>query len=343
MSRYIGRAGYVLFIVGWLFVITQQQPWWNSLFAPTPLEVIGADQAHSQNLSGKDVVVAVIDEGFDLDHAGLKPNALPFRYNTDDRLPYADTSVIYRNGHYEFQSHGTHVSGIILGNASGKFKGVAPNAKLIPIKVGGRGGEKALVKALNLAQKSTAHIVNISMQLSFSGRWISPDVVQALIDLAQSGKIIVIAAGNESRSMMNNGYLSDLITLAHEPRMKGRMLLVGSIGDKKEPEKLSAFSNYPGLFHAPGTTPYFITAPGFEISSLAPDNQTEVLSGTSMAAPFVAGALALLKEKYPLASSEDLVALLLNHARKTRLGGAEKLNPYYYGAGILDLRSILRR
>ncbi|MEB3702886.1 S8 family peptidase [Candidatus Bealeia paramacronuclearis] len=189
MSRLISRIGYILFVVGWLVVIFKNNDLWNHFFAPTPLEVIGAQEAHSKNWRGKDVIVAVLDEGFDLEHLGLKSQTLPYRYNTDDRLPYADTSVIYKNGHYEFQSHGTHVSGIILGNASGKFKGVAPDAKLIPIKIGGRGGEKSLVRGLNLAQKSPAHIVNISMQLSFSGRWISPDVAQALVDLAQSGKI----------------------------------------------------------------------------------------------------------------------------------------------------------
>ncbi|MEB3702888.1 S8 family serine peptidase [Candidatus Bealeia paramacronuclearis] len=141
--------------------------------------------------------------------------------------------------------------------------------------------------------------------------------------------------------MTQNGYLYDLITLAHSPEMAGRMILVGSIGDKKEPEKLSTFSNYPGFFRSSTNLPYFITAPGFEISSLAPDNQTENLSGTSMAAPFVAGALALMKEKYPDLPPEDLVAMLLKSARKMALGTKEALNPYYYGAGILDLRMIL--
>lgn len=337
MSQKLARFGYLLFVMGWLVVIFKDSAWLDSFFKPSPLEYIGADKAHEENLTGKGVIVAVIDEGFDLDHKGLRAQALPYRYNTDDRLPYADTSVHYRNGRYEFESHGTHVSGIILGGESGKFKGVAPNAKLIPIKMGIRGGEKSFMKALELARKSPASIVNISMQLSYSGRWINREVRQAIVDLAQSGKIIVVAAGNESLPMMHRGYLSDLMSLAHSPEIQGRMILVGSIGDKREPEKLSEFSNFPGGF----ANPYFITAPGFEISSLAPDNEKTVLSGTSMAAPFVAGALALLKQKYPDLEPEYLVQILLKNARKTQLGSTQPLNPYYYGAGILDLSQIV--
>ena len=338
MSHKVGRIGYVLFLLGWMVVLTKDTPWVQDFFKPSPLETIGATLAHHQNLTGKGAIVAVIDEGFDLNHEGLRAQTLPYRYNTDDKLPYADISVYYHRGkkRYEFESHGTHVSGIILGG--GNLKGVAPDAKLIPIKMGIQSGEKSLIKALNLARQSAAQIVNISMQLSFSGRWINAEVRKAIVDLAQSGKIIVIAAGNSHLPMMSQGYLSDLMQVAHSPEVQGRMIVVGSIGDKNTPEQLSSFSNYPGNFRAT----YFITAPGYEITSLAPDNEKENLSGTSMAAPFVSGALALLKEKFPKKPPEELVQILLEKARKTHLDSNLPLNPVYYGAGILDLRTILQ-
>jgi hypothetical protein len=62
MSQKLARFGYLLFVVGWFFVILKDSAWLDSFFKTSPLEYIGADQAHQENLTGKGVVVAVIDE-----------------------------------------------------------------------------------------------------------------------------------------------------------------------------------------------------------------------------------------------------------------------------------------
>lgn len=306
---------------------------------PTPVSpytLVGAHHAHEKSLDGKDVVVAVLDEGFDASHTFLKDKFSSLnRHNTiNKRTQDISESLIFKNGTYEFDSHGTHVSGIILN--------LAPQVEIIPIKIEGFAGDQNFVKALQLATESPAHIVNISMQLSYTGRAISPNVRFALFQLAQAGKLIVIAAGNDGAPMMQYPYTSSLVELSNNPLMKQRLLLVGASSYKNGIESLAEFSNFPGPCAFGMVQTYFITAPGDNIRSTITGGLFGEKSGTSMAAPMVAGAASLLKQAYPELSAENLSHRLLHSARKVGLDG--KALPYnYFGAGILDLKSALEQ
>lgn len=306
------------------------QKYWTS--NPSPYHLIEADQFQEEKITGAGVAVAVIDEGFDESHFAIQKRFSPYQYNTDNSSRDISESLVYENGKYKFQSHGTHVTGII--------SGLAPDVRIIPIKIGLFGGDQAFVKALNHAAESPASIVNISMLLSYTGRAMSPNVKTALIQLAQANKLIVIAAGNEKAPMMRQAYTASLVELAHNPLMLGRLLLVGASTLKKGKESLADFSNFPGKsIHGIAQT-YFITAPGDNIYSTITGGLFGQMSGTSMATPMVVGVASLLKQAFPEAKADTLAELMLRSARKTSLDG-KTFSRGQFGAGIVNLKSAL--
>jgi subtilisin family serine protease len=298
----------------------------------SPQDLVDAPHAHERKLEGKGVIIAVIDEGFDPSHIALKGHFTPHRYNTDNTSRDISETMVFEKGVYKFESHGTHVTGII--------SSVAPQAKIIPIKIGVFGGDQSFVKALQMATSRSAHIVNISMRLSHTGREISPNVRTALIQLAKAGKLIVIAAGNESTPMMHHAYTASLVELSQDPLMKGCLLIVGASTYKNGKEALAEFSNYPGKSSFRIAQTYFITAPGDKIRSTLTGGLFGEKSGTSMAAPMVVGAASLIKEAFPQLQASTIVELLLKSARKTSLDGKE-LPHAQFGAGIVNIKSAL--
>ncbi len=324
------RVIFVLFCL--LFIGYAAQKYWNDLsFAPG--KIIEVSHAHQQNLDGQGITVAILDEGFDASHMSLQDSLSPYRYNPDNRSRDISETVIYENGNYKFESHGTHVAGIITT--------LAPKVQIIPIKIGGMGGDQTFVKAIEAAAESSADIVNISMCLSYNHRGISPNVKAALIRLAQSGKLVVVAAGNEGIPMTRNAYTASLVQLSQDPHMSGRLLLVGASSYANGKETLAKFSNYPGKRAFGLYTNYFITAPGEQILSAVTGGKFAEKSGTSMAAPMVVGSASLLKQAMPSLAAEQVAGLLLASARKVSLDGV-KLPRSYFGAGIVNLKSALK-
>lgn len=317
-----------------LLVFMVKESWKPSPISPYVL--VGAPHAHKKALDGKGVIVAVLDEGFDASHTFLKDKFSSLnRHNTiNKRTRDVSESLVFENGRYEFDSHGTHVSGII--------SNIAPQAEIIPIKIEGFAGDQNFVKALQLAAESPAHIVNISMRLSYTRREISPNVRLALFQLAQAGKLIVIAAGNESSPLMEQPYTASLVALSTHPLMRKRLLLVGASSYKNGMESLAEFSNFPGAYAFEMAQPYFITAPGDHIRSAITGGFFGEKSGTSMAAPMVVGAASLLKQAYPHLEAESINQLLLQSARKIGLDG-KALPHSQFGAGILNLKSVFEK
>jgi len=313
-----------------LFGYGAHKIWHDSSISPQDL--VDAPHAHEQHLDGSGVTVAVIDEGFDDSHTSLKGNFSPFQYNTDNNTRDISETIIFENGRYTLESHGTHVSGII--------SSLAPNAKIIPIKMGMFGGDQAFVKALQTAASTSADIVNISMRLSHTGREIGFNAKAALIQLAKSGKLIVISAGNENAPLMSRAYTASLVELSHDPQMEGRLLIAGASTYEKGTERRADFSNYPGTSPYGTAQTYFLTAPGDKIRSTITGGLFGEKSGTSMAAPMIVGAASLLKQAFPSLHAENIAALLLKSARKVSLSG-KNLPSTQFGAGIVNLKSAL--
>ncbi|MFD1535701.1 S8 family serine peptidase [Nonomuraea guangzhouensis] len=270
---------------------------------------IGAPQAWQQGLTGAGVTVAVLDSGYDATHPDLKDVVTQSRNFSDD----PDTT--------DHVGHGTHVSSIVAG-AGEKYRGVAPGAKIAFGKVGGEfASESALLAGMEWAATEVkAKIVNMSI-----GGYDSPGIdplEQAVNTLSErTGVLFVIAAGNdESPGSINS------------PGSADAALTVGAV-DKSD--RMASFSSR-GPRSGDHAIKPDVTAPGVDITAAAAQGTADGLyvthSGTSMAAPHVAGAAAILAQRHPDWSGAQLKAALIGSAAPQ--AGATHFDQ---GAGRVDV------
>lgn len=260
---------------------------------------------------GRGWVVAVLDTGVQLNHPSLKGKIVSGAcYSTNGA--YGSTSfcpggvesaTTKRSARYcplEGCDHGTHVSGIAVGNPPNKYKGVARKAKLIPIQVFSKFppevcGEpdpceaslesdqiKGLERVNELTRKFKIASVNISIGSDDPRKVCPNDPLAPIVRTLTSKKVaVVVAAGNE----FEDGKVV-------EPACIPEAI---SVGSTTLDDEVSVFSNFDNKL-------VDMMAPGSDIISSVPVNGYGMASGTSMAAPHVAGAWALLRAADPDAS-----------------------------------------
>ncbi|HEV2721815.1 MAG TPA: S8 family serine peptidase [Thermoanaerobaculia bacterium] len=235
---------------------------------------------------GQGVVVAVIDTGIDYKHP-----ALGGAFGGQARVRGGYDFVNKKAVPLDDNGHGTHVAGIIGANGNG-FRGVAPEVRFLSYKVlnaSGAGNESDVVAGVERAAdpdqngdpSDHADVVNMSL-----GNEGGPDdpVTKAVERATAAGVVFAIAAGNAG------GYYS--------VGAPGNAPSAITVGASDLNDAIAAFSS------AGPTSPDMqikpeVVAPGVNILSLAPGGGTATLSGTSMAAPHVAGVAALLKSIHP--------------------------------------------
>lgn len=245
------------------------------------------------------VIVGVIDSGIDFSHPDLQqnmwqnPNEIPGNYIDDDGNGYVDdihgVNTINNSGNpMDDNGHGTHVAGIIgaSGNNGIGVCGVSWRVQMVGIKFLGSNGQGSLydaVKAIDYATGLKNRGFNIVLtNNSWGGGGAFTPIADAISRAAQAGLTFVAAAGNSAQNIDSTpsfpaAYPSDSIV---------------SVAAVDRNGNLANFSNY-------GAANVDIAAPGVEIASTYPANRYVYLSGTSMAAPFVSGALALLHAYSP--------------------------------------------
>jgi subtilisin family serine protease len=284
----------------------------RSFLLDESVKQIGAPQAWQQGLTGKDVTVAVLDSGYDPDHPDLKAAVAQERNFTDD--PDIRDS----------KGHGTHVASIAAGRGE-KYRGVAPEARLAIGKVGGAAGllESAILAGMEWAAADVkAKVVNMSFG--------SPDtpeldlLEQAVNTLSERyGTLFVAGAGNEGREQsMYSPASADAALAVGAVDKQGRMAPESSAGPRVGDHAIK-----PEL-----------TAPGVEITAAAIGGGYVSKSGTSMAAPHVAGAAAILAQRHPDWTGAQLKAALIGSAAP-----AEGATLYQQGAGLADLTRVLKQ
>ena len=266
---------------------------------------IGAPGAWARGLTGEGTVVAVLDSGVDADHPDLTGQVVgEVNFSTSG-------DVLDRNG------HGTHVAGTIAGTgtADPTYTGVAHGADLLNVKVlndSGGGQEAHIIAGMEWAVDEGADVVNMSL-----GSWATDGtdpMSEALDSLSEdSGALFVVAAGNE-------GEFGPRTVSA--PATADRALAVGSV-DKED--ALSDFSSLGPRLGDEAVKPD-VTAPGEYIVAAragGTDGPYPIsehytgYSGTSMAAPHVAGAAAILLQDRPELSGEQVKALLMGSSTGT--------------------------
>jgi subtilisin family serine protease len=207
----------------------------------------------------------------------------------------------------EDPSHGTHVAGIIAAvRANGKgIDGIAPNAIIMPLRAvpGGDERDKDIALAIRYAVDNGAKIINMSF-----GKAYSPEaelVFDAIKYAAKNDVLLVHASGNDA--LDNDDVLNYPDGTLGKSKSAKNFLTVAASSSIPNASFLADFSNY-------GKKSVDIIAPGVEINSLAPENQTASQSGTSMAAPVVSGVAALVWGLDPDLSAVQLKRLLINSA-----------------------------
>ncbi|SMD21599.1 Subtilase family protein [Kibdelosporangium aridum] len=262
---------------------------------------IGAPAAWQAGFTGKDTKVAVLDTGIDSTHPDLLDAVADAKDFTDSP-----------SGTEDKHGHGTHVASIVTGRNE-KYTGVAPDTRLVVGKVlndRGSGSESGVIAGMQWAATSGARVINMSLgsEIPSDGTDVVSQAVNALT--AQSGALFVIAAGN-------NG------DLVGSPAAADAALTVGAVDSK---DVLAPFSSRGPRFQDNAIKPE-ITAPGVDIvaakakGSFLADRLPNIgehhlmMSGTSMAAPHVAGAAAILAGQHPAWKAAELKAALMNSAK----------------------------
>ncbi len=279
------------------------------------IDAIGARTAWDLTQGSEEVVVAVVDNGFDLSHPELAGKIVG-AYNVlsqDDRVSPVGAEEGAR-------AHGTHVAATAVGNSGNGsgLLGIAPNCRLMPVQVGsmnrdGSISNTAVMEGVMYAINNGADVINISLGLSMTPAQKAMSEAQQLNFIFNSFRheeamwarifskarerncIIVFAAGNDN-----------MIAGVDPHNRDAGVLKVSATDPHMSKASFSNYGRYPDLDRYYST----VSASGVSIYSAAPDGKYIYLQGTSMAAPVVTGAIALLKSVDRDITAEQAISLL---------------------------------
>ena len=289
-------------------------------------KIIQLDNIDIKNIGGQGIIVGVVDAFVDVTHPQLKgqiainAGEIPNNGIDDDNNgivdDYLGASFISQPSMAQVSEHGTHVSGIIAADPNlGQVRGIAPKAKIVPaqfISNDGSGSLSDAILALEYVASRGAKIINAS----WGGAPCANALSTEFKSLEKKGILLVVAAGNESSDLdMRPTYpasfnLSNQITVA-----------------------ASSENDFMAFFSNSSFTSVHIAAPGVGILSTVPGNGTMYMDGTSMAAPFVTGAAALIWGARPQATAQQVKLALMNSVDVTpnhefRVQSQGRLNVY---------------
>lgn len=257
----------------------------------------------AQAAGGVNVDVAVIDTGINLKHSDL---------NVVSNVSFVKTAG---NGEDD-NGHGSHVAGTIAARSDGKgVKGVAPGARLWAVKVlnaEGSGQLSDVAAGLDYVTKNADKIEVANMSLG--GKFKSDVIDKALSTAVDAGVSIIVAAGNsnDDTSKYSPANHPQVLAVSAVCDSDGKGGGLGGVLRGNPDDSLASFSNYGEKAK--------IAAPGVAIEScwmadgIEPD-EYNTISGTSMAAPHVAGAAALIKSNFPNMKPADVYKKILDGAK----------------------------
>ncbi|MFI9763561.1 type VII secretion-associated serine protease mycosin [Streptomyces sp. NPDC051963] len=287
------------------------------------LEAMHTDEAW-QTTKGRGITVAVLDTGVESDHPDLAGNVL----DAKDMVGFGAGQ-----GDRAWARHGTAMAGIIaghghgVGNADGVM-GIAPEAKILPVRVILEEGDSARGKARNTRGNALAEGI----------RWAAD----------QGADVINLSLGDDSKSAHPEPAEDEAVQYA----LKKGSVVVASAGNGGEKgDHISYPAAYPGVIAATavdrfGTRASFstrrwyatVSAPGVDVVIADPDHKYYEGWGTSAAAAFVSGAVALVKAAHPGLTPAQIKKLLEDTARNAPAGGRDDSRGY----GLIDPAAAIK-
>lgn len=276
-------------------------------------KVLSTDDGFAE-IDASKVIVAVLDTGIDMDHPAFEGRIVkPFDATTGGK-DVTDT-----------QGHGTHVAGIIAGEWGVKdgAGGVARDAQIMPVKVFGKSGKaepKHVAEGIRYAADNGAKIINMSLGATEEAMKKAglldqlPEFKEAIAYAQSKGVVVIAASGNDGKDDISTYY----------PASLPDVLTVGAVNYS---HKRAPFSN--------GGAELELTAPGVDILSAIPGEGAtyKKLQGTSMAAPYVAGAAALVIAQNPDWTAEQVMEHLTRAVDDRGKAGKD----IAYGHGEINL------
>lgn len=309
------------------------------------LDATEANYVFQYGYDGTGIGIAEIDSGIRANHPDLiNP------YTGYSRVVYSQSFISGLDANDQY-GHGTHVAGLLAGNgyaSNGWMRGIAQNANLINLRVldsTGAGTDSAVIAAIQRAiqLKSTYNIrvINLSVGRGISESYTLDPLCQAVEQAWKSGIVVVVAAGNFGRdnSMNTNGY-GTITAPGNDPYV----ITVGAYSthgtDQTSDDIMTSYSSKgPSLLDrvvkpdlvAPGNTIVSLDANGGTLDTNYPANRvppseygsysnTSIyfrLSGTSMAAPLVSGTVALMLQRIPSLTPDQVKIRLMKTASKS--------------------------
>jgi subtilisin family serine protease len=308
--------------------------------------------------AGQGVKIGIIDSGIDPDHPYFDPTGYTMpagfpkgqqRFTTAKVIVarvFAPKSASAPSARLAFSdddsSHGTHVAGIAAGNADtatgqGRISGVAPRAYLGNYKVfvetdaglSPNANSPAIVAAIEAAVADGMDVIN------FSGGEpeIEPsrDIVALALDAAAAAGVVpVVAAGNDYNDL-GAGSVSSPANSSQAIAV-GAVEISGSSSTRTHADFSSVGPTAISLRLKPD-----VAAPGVDVLSSVSGGDWAELSGTSMAAPHVAGAAALLRQRHPAWTVEQLKSALVQSGVDSEEGRSRVAGPRFQGGGVVAL------
>lgn len=286
------------------------------------IPAINADEVWSTHTGDTNTVIAILDTGVDWLHPDLAENIwanqyeIPDNGKDDDNNGYVDDIrgwdfISNENNPADDNSHGTHCAGIAAaaGNNGIGIAGVNWKAKIMPIKVfqsSGWADAANISQGINYAASNGADVISMSF-----GSYAHSLTMEAALANAYATSVLVAAAGNDGLCI-GPGRCPDFRT--GQPMFPAATSFV--LGVQAPPLPPNGFSNFDqdgSVFSAYAEQyNYELSAPGIGIISCIPGGNYRSYSGTSMAAPYAAGAVALYKELFPAQSQELLWGTIIN-------------------------------
>ena len=278
-----------------------------------PDVILGAIDLWNEGYNGTGTTVAVLDSGAWADHPDLKDRIIGFEDYVNGLSDLDPSDGIDA---YDDNGHGTATAWLVAGSgeANGVFRGIAPGADLLIVKIldsDGTTDDSVIAQGVEFAVDQGVDVISLSVGGPWEDTSFKQPSIEACNAAVEEGVAVVVAAGNSgpaANTVNAPGVAEEVITVGASSGLEG-VVAFSSRGPV-----IRTRTNPMGVFPKPD-----VVAPGVDILSLRAKNtymgriindKYTVAQGTSMATPHVVGVIALIKSKYPQLNTEEVRNIL---------------------------------